>query len=575
MLLGFIALAALTWYPAADWVERPDPAASSFARRGGTIRLNGAQAPKSFNAYVDNNSYSTMVFDLLYGKLLGVNARTSELEPSLARRWAVSDDGREFTFVLDERAKWSDGEPVTAEDVRWTFDAVMDPGNATGPWKAMLGFFDPPEVLDARTVRFRKRGESPRDWRDILNCSAFWILPKHAFSGRDFDKIDLVNAVVGGAYVISRAEPQVETELRRHGRWWCQDLPQCRGTMNFDRILIRYFTDNENAFEALKKRKIDVYPVYSARIYAQETGGGAFQRNWLLKRRVRNHAPIGFQGFAMNMRRPPFDDIRVRRAMAALLDRETMNRTMMNSAYFLLNSYYADLYDERHPCPNEMHAYDPGKAARLLAEAGWTRDQADGKLKKAGRPFAFTFLSRGTTEDKFLVLFDQALRAQGITMTIDRKDFASWMRDMDEFAYDMTWASWGAGTVKYPELAWLGAEADRKGSNNITGFKSAEVDRLIAAEKGMDDAAARLDAYRRIDALVAAQVPYVLLWQTDSTRLVYWNKFGMPEGILAPATREEAVLPYWWYDADRADELEWAMRNDAFLPTVPETVEGN
>ena len=104
MLFGAILLTAVTWYPAADWSERPDPAASPYARRGGTIRLNGAQPPKSFNAYIDNNTYSAMVFDLLYGKLLGMNAATSELEPLLARKWAVSDDGREFTFILDEWA---------------------------------------------------------------------------------------------------------------------------------------------------------------------------------------------------------------------------------------------------------------------------------------------------------------------------------------------------------------------------------------------------------------------------------------------------------------------------------------
>ena len=157
-------------------------------------------------------------------------------------------------------------------------------------------------------------------------------------------------------------------------------------------------------------------------------------------------------------------------------------------------------------------------------------------------------------------------------MSIVRKDFASWMRDMDEFAYDMTWAAWGAGTVKYPELSWLGAEADRKGSNNITGFKSGEVDSLIAAEKGMDDAAARLDVYRKIDSLVAAEVPYVLLWQTDSTRILYWNKFGMPKTVLSPYEREESALGYWWYDADRAEELERAIRENGFLPTIPETV---
>ncbi|MBO7720891.1 MAG: ABC transporter substrate-binding protein [Kiritimatiellae bacterium] len=573
-LAALAAAGALVWHPAADWKEKPDPVASPYARRGGTLRLNGGQPPKSFNAYVDNNHYTAMVFGLMYERLLGMDTNTSELMPALARRWAVSADGREFVFELDGRAKWSDGAPVSAEDVKWTFDAVVDPKNDTGPWKPTLTFFESPEIVDARTVRFRKKGDSPKDWRDILNCSSFWVLPKHAFAGRDFNKLNLVNAVVGGAYVISRAEPQVETELRRHGRWWSQNLPQCRGTMNFDRILVRYFVDNENAFEALKKRKIDVYPVYSARIFSSETGGEQFKRHWIVKRRVRNRAPIGFQGFAMNMRRAPFDDLRVRRAMAALLDRETMNRTMMNNAYFLLNSYYTDIYDDRHPCRNEMHAYDPAKAERLLAEAGWEKDPADGKLKKNGRPLSFTFLSRSSTEDKFLALFDQELRKLGITMSINRKDFANWMRDMDEFAFDMTWAAWGAGTVKYPELSWLGKEADRRGSNNITGFKSAEVDRLIAAEKGFDDAAARLDAYRRIDALIAEQVPYVLLWQTDSTRLLYWNKFGTPGGVLSPTDREESVLPYWWYDEDRAEELERSISGGGFLPEVPETVFG-
>lgn len=561
VLISAIVL-ALVWHPYEEWIEQPDPVASPFARRGGTIRLNGGQPPKSFNAYVDNNSYSAMVFDLMYGKLLGMDSATSELEPALARKWATSEDGREFTFVLDERAKWSDGTPVTAADVKWTFDAVMDAKSDTGVWKSMLGFFDSPEIIDSRTIRFRKRGESSKDWRDILNCSSFWILPKHVFEKCDFNRMNFVGAVTGGAYEIVRAEPQVETELKRHGRWWCQDLPQYRGTMNFDRIVVRYFADNENAYEALRSKKIDVYPVYTARIYAKETRGESFKHNWLLKRRVRNRAPIGFQGFAMNMRRAPFNDVRVRKAMAALVDRVTMNRTMMGNAYFLLNSYYTDLYDAAHPCTNEMHRYDPEKARRLLEEAGM------------GKGFSFTFLSRGTTEDKFLALFDQELRKLNITMHIVRKDFASWMRDMDEFAYDMTWAAWGAGTVKYPELSWSGVEADRKGSNNITGFKSVEVDAIIAAEKSMDSAADRLNAYRKIDALIAAQVPYVLLWQTDSTRLVYWNKFGMPDSVLHPFGREESVLTYWWYDEDRADELRQSISGNGFLPMISEMVNG-
>ena len=529
--------------------------------KGGTIRFNGGQPPKSFNAYVDNNNYSSMVFDLMYDKLLGMNETTTELEGALADRWEVSPDGRVFTFHLNPRAKWSDGEPVTAADVKWTFDAVMDPKSDTGPWKSTLGFFASPETPDARTVRFVKKGDSPRDWRDILNCAMFWILPKHAFEGKDFNKLDLLRAVSGSAYLIDRAEPQIETELKRHGRWWRQDDADSRAYMNFDRIVLRYYADNENAFEAFKKKKTDVYPVYTARIYTSETGGEKFRRNWILKRRVRNHAPIGFQGFAMNLRRKPFDDVRVRRAMAKLLDRETMNRTMMNGAYFLLRSYYPDLYDAEHPCAAEELKYDPEGAKKLLAEAGY------------GKGFKFNFLSRSSTEDKFLALYDHALRSCGIEMKIVRKDFAGWMRDMDSFDFDMTWAAWGSGTVKYPEIQWSSKEADRRGSNNITGFKSSEVDRLIAEEKGFDKAEARRDAYRKIDALVAAETPYVLLWQTDSTRLLYWNKFGTPKNVLAKFDRETCILSTWWYDLDKAEELERSMSSGGFLPSVPEIVD--
>ena len=558
--LGSLLLAALTWFPVADWRDTPDPVASPLARKGGTVRFNGAQPPKSLNAYVDNNSYTKMTFDLMYENLLGLDEETLEFVPALARRWAVSDDGEEFVFELDDRARWSDGERVTAEDVKWTFDAVMAPTNDTGAWKVMLGVFESPEVIDGHTVKFRKKGGSPRDWRDLMRCGTFWVLPKHAFAGRDFNKLDMLNAPVGGAYRVSRVNEEVETEFSRVDGWWRRDFPRFRNLFNFDRIVVRYYASNENAFEALKKREIDVYPVYSARIMAAETGGEKFARNWLLKRRVRNHRPIGFQGFAMNMRRKPFDDVRVRRAMAMLIDRETMNHTMMYDEYFLMNSYYTDLYDAAHPCQNPTYRYDVEGAKKLLAEAGY----ADG--------FSFTFLSRSAGEDKFLALFAHALAQCNVKMEIVRKDFAAWMRDMDEFNFDMTWQSWGAGEFKDPETMWLSSEADRRGSNNTIGFKSAEVDAIIAAEKTMLTMAEREDAYRRIDRLIADECPYAFLWNIAETRLLYWNKFGMPPAVLARHSDEDAIMTYWWYDADRAEELNAAMAAGECLPNVPVTV---
>ena len=556
-----LLLAALTWYPADGWKPAPDPDASPRARRGGTVRFSGGQGPKSYNAFVDNNSYTKMTFDLMYENLIGVDSQTLEFVPCLARRWAVSDDGREFVFVLDERAKWSDGKPIAAEDVKWTFDMVTDPATDTGPWKTMLGVFESPVVEDVRTVRFRKKGDSPKDWRDLVNCGMFWILPRHAFAGRPFNTVSLIGMPVSSAYFLHQVDEQQSCEFRRSPAWWRRDFPTTRGMYNFDRIVMRYYADNENAFEAFKKRMIDVYPVHSARIMNAETKGERFARNWILKRRVRNHDPIGFQGFAMNLRRPPFDKLKVRQAMAKLLDREMMNQTLMNGEYFLLRSYYTDLYDAEHPCGNTFWTYDPEGAKKLLVEAGYPNG------------FRFAFLSRSGGEDKFLAPFSAALAKCGVKMDIVRKDFAGWMRDMDTFSFDMTWAAWGASIIRSPETTWHSKEGRRQGGNNITGLALPEVDEIIEREKTMMSVAEREDAYRRIDRLVSDAVPYVLLWHTSEHRLLYWNKFGMPDSVLGRFGDESGVPSYWWYDDDRARELEEAMESETCLPSVPVRVD--
>lgn len=572
----------MTWYPAADWQDTPDKVASPAAVKGGIVRFFGASPPKSFNAYIDNNKYTAMMFSLMYSQMIVTDSETMEFTPCLARRWGVSEDGLEYEFEIDGRAKWSDGTDVTALDVKWTFDTVTDRKSDTGAWKIILGEFESPVVLDADSprplrIRFRKKtgpdGTAPRNWRDLIHCGTFWVLPKHAFEGKDFNKLDLVGAPVGGPYMISRAEEQVETEYERVRTWWRRDFPSCVGTCNFDRLLMRYYIDNENGFAALKQRKIDVYPVYTARIMATETDSKRFQRNWILKRRVENHEPTGYQGFAMNMRRWPFDDLRVRKAMAKLLDREFMIRTMMYNEYFMQKSFFGAYYDDAHPCTNELFRLDFEGAKELLAEAGFAKDPATGKLAKGGRPFEFTFLSRGKTEDKFLTIFNEKLCALGITMNIVRKDFANWMRDMDEFNFDMTWSSWGASLFPNPETVWKSSEADRKQSNNTVGFKSDEVDRLIEEEKTMTTMAERAEAYRKIDALVAAECPYAFLWNISAKRLLYWNKFGTPDTVISRTGDEADVLVYWWYDPDRVEELDRAVADDSYLPGVPVAVD--
>ncbi|MDI6688705.1 MAG: ABC transporter substrate-binding protein, partial [Desulfobacterales bacterium] len=132
----------------------------------------------------------------------------------------------------------------------------------------------------------------------------------------------------------------------------------------------KFFAERENAFESFKKGMIDLFPIYTARIWVNETKGDDFLKNRIVKQKIYNYNPIGFQGFAMNMRRPPFDDIRVRKAMAFLLDRRKMNSALMYGQYFLHKSYFEDLYTKQNPCSNQLAEMDKEKARNLLGQAG-------------------------------------------------------------------------------------------------------------------------------------------------------------------------------------------------------------
>jgi len=238
----------------------------------------------------------------------------------------------------------------------------------------------------------------------------------------------------------------------------------------------------------------------------------------------------------------------------------------MYSQYFLHKSYFEDLYDKNHPCPNPLMEFDKQTARRLLKEAGWVVNPATGWLEKNGKRFSFRFLISQASLEKFPAIYAEDLKDVGIELIIDKKDWAAWARDMDEFNYEMTWASWGSGIFKNPEGMWFSKEADRRSGNNITGFKNDRVDQLIEAQKGIFDIAERNKLYREIDQIIYDQVPYVLLWNINYTRLLYWNKFGTPETVLSKFGDETSAYWYWWIDADSQADLQDAMQDNLPLP---------
>ena len=553
-------------FPREGWKDSVNPFASADAERGGTITLFAGPTPKSFNYYLDQSSLSATIFGKLFESLLGSDPISLEDRPGLAQKWSISDDKKTFTFWMDPMAKWSDGTSITAHDVKWTYDAIMDPKNLTGPFKVGLARFESVEVVDDNQIKFTAKNIH---WSNLNEISGFGILPKHVFEEKDFNKVNFEFPVVSGAYELGEYKEGFYVKLkRRHDTYWGKDQASNKYLANFNELKYRFYEERENAFDAFQKGEIDIFPVYTAHRWVAQTDGEKYQKNWIIKQKIYNDHAVGFQGFAMNMRRPPFDDIRVRQAMTHLVNRPSMNETLMHKQYALSKSYYPAAYSSSHPCGNELIPYDPEKAASLLDEAGWMVNPETGIREKDGKALSFSMLTRSSTADKFMVIFGEDLKKAGVELKISKKDWAAWAKDMDEFNYDMTWAAWGAGTASQidPETMWYSKEGDRPSGFNITGLKNPRVDELIEKQKTEFDVSKRLEMIREIDDIIYKEVPYVLLWNLDYIRLLYWNKFGKPDTILGKYGTENAAYTLWWIDPDSEAGLKQAMENDLSLP---------
>ncbi len=556
-------------FPRADWTEVPSPLASEFAEPGGKISMYASQFPKSFNYQIENNVFSREIFRLMFEQLLTTDAITLEDNPGLAERWEISEDKMHFTFHLDPRAKWSDGKPITTDDVIWSFEAVKNPENLTGPIQSAMHRLVKIEALDEASVQITA---SEVHWKNLMACSMFYVLPKHWWEGEDFNKVNFEFPVVSGPYRLGEVKEQHFARLEKREDYWKAGSPVNEGQLNFDTIEYRFYSQRDIAYEAFKKGEFDLFAVYTSSRWIKETESDRFKKNWIVKQSVYNRQPVGFQGMAMNLRREPYNDLKVRRALAHLVDRQRMNETIMFNQYPLSRSYWEDLWGADHPNPSELIPFDVEKARELLAEAGWKVNKKTGKLEKDGKPFEITFLIRDPSTVKFLLIFEEALSDVGIELKIDQKDWAGWARDMDEFNFDITWAPWGAVPFKDPETMWHSSTAELKSSNNITGFKNERVDELIEQTREIFDVEERHEIIREIDQILFEETPYILLWHMSHTRLLYWNKFGMPDHVLGKYTEEWAAVDYWWNDEFMADDLKAAREGGDELPPPPREV---
>ncbi|SMP56800.1 extracellular solute-binding protein [Fibrobacter sp. UWB10] len=541
-----------------------DPIASKDARPCGAITLWGSAMPKSFNMWEDYNSFSAELMGMMFEPLVSLHSTEDREVGILADSWSVSEDGKTFTFHVDPRAKWSDGKSVTAEDVQFYYDVIMDEKNLTPIFKVGLSRFDRPEVVDSLTVKMTAKESH---WGNFWEAAGMLAFPKHVWAGKDFNQIRYEFPVVSGPYKIKTFREDRYVELARRADWWGFKKNWNRGKYNFEKIRYRFMNDQTKALEAFKKQDINAYAIYTSSIWMKQTDFDAIQKGWAVKQRIFNKEPIGFQGMAINLRKPQFQDVRVRRALNMLLNREAMNEKYMYNQYFLLNSYYPDLWEGNQNPTATLYKFNPDSARALFAEAGY-KVNAQGVLEKDGKPFAINFIT--SQEDlRHLTLFQEDLKKVGVVATIEQMSQSTLRKRLDDADFDLYWVNWGAGRLRDPEASWISTTALQKGTNNLAGVQDKVVDSLINLQKTEFDLAKRNEILKALDNRLAEIVPYVLMWQCDHHRILYWNRYGTPEKVFDRFNREDAIPVYWWLDPTKSAALDKAMKAGESLP-IPE-----
>lgn len=548
--------------PVVQQMEGPkDPFASPYAVERGEIDLWGSEFPATLNVWKDATQSSAEVMGLLYEPLATMHSDSNTAVGIVASSWEISPDQRTIIFHLNPQAKWSDGQPIRAEDVQYYWDVMMDSNNLTPVPRVDMERFERPEVLDEHTVKLIAKVPH---WKNFWYAAGITPFPKHAWEILQFDQRNWEFDVVSGPYQIKKLEKQRYLLLQKRKDWWGRILAWNEHKYNFQRIRYRFTEDRVKALEMLKKGELDLYPLYTASIWVKQTQIDAVQKGWVARQRIWNREPIGFQGMVFNLRRAKFQDVRVRRALSFLLNRDGLNRAFMFNQYFLLNSYFPDLYKDNLNPLSLQYPFSEDSARRLLAEAGW-KPNGQGLLARGGELLSIDFITP-MSDTRHLEYFSQALKKVGIKSSITKMSYPAYSEKIDQRDFDLDWRASGADRLRDVESAWSSAQADIPASANVAGLKDAKLDAWIGQMRLESQAVKRDSLLRLIDLRLVELVPTILMWQADHHRLLWWERFGMPVQPLVKYQREDAVLSYWWVDTVKAQKLIEAKKNNQVLP---------
>jgi microcin C transport system substrate-binding protein len=525
------------------------------AVKGGVFRDDLLEFPGTLRIYGPEITILNYHLNLMvYETLLGLHPTTLQFIPSLATHWQISPDKMEYRFRLNPNARFSDGTPVTSEDVVASWVFAMDKGLQELQIQTMLDQFEKPIAETKYIVRVRTK---QLKWQNFLNFTQYLtIFPAHALKGLDgaryLKEYNFKLLPGSGPYIVRDADviKGKSVSVRRRNDHWAAKHRSSVGVGNFDEIRWTVVRDQRLQLEMLKRGDADLYYVNISREWVEDFNFDKIQRGVILKRKIYTDAPSNIQGIAFNLRREPFNDVRVRKALQLLLNRELLIQKLFYNEYTPMNSYFpGGVYENPN---NPENAYDPQQALKLLSEAGFNGRDAQGRLVRNGKPLTIEYMYADKGAERWLTIYQDDLRKVGITLNLRLLSYETLIQLRYEWRFELASFGWVPGTFPDPEALYRSDLADRKNSLNYTGVKDNKVDEILAAYNKEFDQSKRVVLLRELDGILANMYPSILEWEASFTRIAYLNKFGHPEGYFTRiGDLYYDVYRYWWIDPEK------------------------
>ena len=545
----------------------------------GQLTMMGLGTFDSLNPYllkgISAGGLGQLVFESLLEKSLDEPFSEYGL---IADDFYLADDGLSVTFHINPLAKFSNGQPVTAQEVKYSFDTLMSKA-AHPQFRVYYGDVKSATVIDRQTVRFDFKNKN-RELHMIIG--EIPIFSKAWVDGTSFDELSDTRPIASGPYLVGKYERGKNIEYIKNPDYWAKDLPVRKGMYNYQRILYKYYKDSTIALEAFKAGEFDFFFENYSKRWARSHNGPHYDSGKIVKTQLTHSNNAGMQGFAFNTRQEKFKDVRVRRALSLAYDFEWANGKLFYNQYVRADSYFSNselaasglptgkelalLEKYRDQLPDEVFTkqWKPATtiapsslrknlilARDLLADAGWTIQEGVLKNDK-GEVFQLDILLVQNGFDRIVAPYAHNLKKLGINTDYRKVDSSLYKRRLDTFDFDMVVNSFSSSVSPGNELMSMfhSDSAELKGSNNLPGISNPVIDALVQEIIQAEDREEVVTASRALDRVLLYGEYLVPNWYINVHRIAYWNKFGVPEKQPLYYDPITWLLKAWWIKED-------------------------